>query len=342
MDLKTDTILTFGELLLRLSLDAQGNWLKNKNFPFFIGGAELNVATALALWGLRTRYFTAMPDNHMSREIILQLQQQNIDTSKIHYDRKRIGIFYLTSGQDMKNDSLIYDRSESSFAELKPGIINWDSVLDGITWFHFSAICPAISNDTAALCNEALEAASQKGITISVDLNYRSMLWKYGKSPNQVMPHLIKYCDVIMGNLWAADIMLGMSFTSDNGELEGERRYIKMAKISSEKIMEQFPKCKMVANTFRFDKDGRVSYYATLHADGNSYQSKKYQSDFIKNKVGSGDCFMAGLIYGIYNRLPAQLTLEFAAAAGFTKLFIPGDATTATVAQIKNTINNEK
>ncbi len=341
MSLKTQpcgTILTFGELLLRIALDAKRDWLKKKHFPFFIGGAELNVATALALWGLPTRHFTAMPDNYMCRELVLMLQQQNIDTSQIHYDGKRLGIFYLTSGQDMKHDAVIYDRSGSSFAELRPGIVDWDAVLMGVSWFHFSAICPAISQHTADLCEEVLKVASAKGITISIDLNYRSKLWKYGKLPSQVMPPLVKYCDIIMGNLWAADIMLGLSSATGIDESEKKAGYLRRANLLSAKIMQQFPNCRMVANTFRFDNDGLINYYTTLYTTGNFYQSAAYQSNSITNKVGSGDCFMAGLIYGVYTNLPAQQTLAYATAAAFTKLFIPGDATTATVDEINKAI----
>jgi len=159
---KPGAILSFGELLLRICPDADGNWLNNNTLPFYIAGAELNVATALALWGLPSKYFTVLPDNNLSRQIIAYLQKKNLDTNPVFYDGKRIGLFYLTLGNDIKHDALIYDREHSSFAGLKPGMVNWDKMLDGVSWFHFSAICPAVSQDAADVCLEVLEAASKK------------------------------------------------------------------------------------------------------------------------------------------------------------------------------------
>ena len=163
---KLGSILSFGELLLRICPDADGNWLKENSLPFHVGGAELNVATALALWGLPTKYFTALPDNHMSAQLVDYLQQKNIDTSSIFYTGDRIGLFYLTPGRDMKHNALIYDRAGSAFARLKPGMVDWDKALEDVSCFHFSAICPAISQNVADVCKEVLEAASRKNITI--------------------------------------------------------------------------------------------------------------------------------------------------------------------------------
>jgi 2-dehydro-3-deoxygluconokinase len=178
---KSGAVLSFGELLLRIAPDAGGNWLNDNTLPTYIGGAELNVATALALWNVPSRYFTALPNNGLSVQIVAYLNKKNIDTSPVYYHGDRIGLYFLTKGKDLKHDALIYDRANSAFAGLKPGMIDWDKALDGVSWFHFSAICPAISQQVADMCLEALEAASAKGITISVDLNYRSKLWQYGK-----------------------------------------------------------------------------------------------------------------------------------------------------------------
>src|SRR5260221_8681741 len=196
------SILSFGELLLRICPDADGEWLNNNLLPFYVGGAELNVATALAIWGLSSKYFTALPDNGLSAQIKKFLQNKGIDTSAIHTNGKRIGLYFLTKGQDLKHDALIYDRADSAFAGLKPGLIDWDKILEGVSWFHFSAICPAISQNVADLCKEVLEVASKKNITISVDMNYRSKLWQYGKSPIEGMSGLVNYCDLGMGNLF--------------------------------------------------------------------------------------------------------------------------------------------
>ncbi len=332
---KPGAVLCFGELLLRICPDADGKWLDENNLPFYIAGAELNAATALALWGLPAKYFTVLPDNHVSAQVIGYIQKKNIDTGPILYDGNRIGVYYLTPGKDMKNNALIYDRAYSSFAELKPGTVNWDTVLDGISWFHFSAICPALSQNAADVCSEVLEAASKKGITISIDLNYRSKLWQYGKSSQQIMPGLVKYCNLVMGNIWAAETLLGIPTSVT--ETADKTTYLNAAQKTSAQIMEQYPACKAVANTFRFDA-GDIQYYSTLLTSDGFYTSAEYQSETIVDKVGSGDCFMAGLIYGFYNQIGAQQTLEFATAAAFQKLFINGDITNKSVEEITKAI----
>ncbi|MFA6247767.1 MAG: sugar kinase [Mucilaginibacter sp.] len=338
---KSGAVLSFGELLLRIAPDAGGNWLNDNTLPTYIGGAELNVATALALWDVPSRYITALPNNGLSEQIIAYLNKKNINTSSVFYHGDRIGLYFLTKGKDLKHDALIYDRANSAFAGLKAGMIDWDKVLDGVSWFHFSAICPAISQQVADVCLEALEAASAKGITISVDLNYRSKLWQYGKQPQDVMPALVKYCDVIMGNIWAAEKMLGIEVFGDIHESGQKSIYLKEALSSSERIIGQFPKCKAVANTFRFDEADDIKYYTALFIDGTFNTSHEYCTTTIVDKVGTGDCFMAGLIYGFYNNQPAQQTLDFATAAAFTKLFIASDATTNSVEEIIGAIKYE-
>ncbi|AMR33614.1 carbohydrate kinase [Mucilaginibacter sp. PAMC 26640] len=334
----TGSVLTFGEMLLRLCPDAGGSWLGNEQLPFHVGGAELNAASALALWQVPTRYFTALPANGLSDQLISYVNKRNIDTSAIHLGSGRLGLFYLTKGKDMKHDAVIYDRAGSAFAELTSGIINWDEVLKGVSWFHFSAICPALTQQTANLCEEVLKAASKKNITISLDLNYRAKLWQYGKQPNQVMPALAKYCTLIMGNVWAAEKLLKVPVTPEMHESGQKSIYLKEALLSSETIIKEFPNCKAVANTFRFDEGNGIRYYTTLYTDNKFYNSAEYSSDFVTDKVGSGDCFMAGLIYGFYNHLSPQETLDYATAAAFTKLFIAGDATTSTITEVQNAI----
>ncbi len=333
-------ILSFGELLLRFSPDTSGDWLKSNGLPVYVVGAELNVANSLSLWGLPAKYFTALPENDLTAQIVSSLQDKGIDTSSIFYGGNRVGLYYLTELKDIKNNALVYDRANSSFAGLKTGMIDWDKVLEGVSWFHFSAICPALGQDTADVCAEALEAASAKNITISVDLNYRFKLWQYGKSPLQIMPGLVKYCDLIMGNVWAAEMMLGIPVIPNIHESGQKSIYLKEALKTSEKIMEQNPKCKAVANTFRFDATNDIKYYTTLYVDSQLYNSAEYETGYVIDKVGSGDCFMAGLIYGFYNGdgKNAQQVLEFATAAAFEKLFVKGDTTNRTVDDIKKTM----
>ncbi len=334
-------VLCFGEILLRLSPSSDGNWLKKNVMPVYIGGAELNVASALSKWDIPVCYCTAMPDNYLSKEITKELHRKNIDTASIHFSGNRIGIYFLVQGTDLKHDGVIYDRDHSSFAELKPGVLDWDKILHEISWFHFSAISPALNVNIAAVCKEGLEAASKKNITISVDLNHRAKLWQYGKTPKVVMPELVQYCDVVMGNIWSANALLGIDLDENIHQRGNKRDYLVHAKATSISIQQKFPKCKSVANTFRFDhnKEGIV-YYASLYKDGHQYNSEEFLSEKIIDKVGSGDCFMAGLIYGLHHKNDLQDIINFSAAAAYGKFHEKGDSTEQDVSSIWLLLSN--
>ncbi len=331
--------LCFGELLLRLSPSSDGEWLQQHSLPAFVGGAECNVATALALWGMPSGYCTAMPDNFLSRQLAGYLEQKKMDTSAIHYGGSRLGIYYLQPGTDVKNSGVIFDRAGSAFAELQKGMINWENSFKGVSWFHFSAIAASLSASAAAVCKEALEVASAKGISISVDLNYRSKLWQYGKQPVEIMPALVDHCDLVMGNIWSAHMMLGIPLQEEWIKQGTKNAYLQQAEATSKAIQQQFPKVKSVANTFRFDMEEGIQYYTTLFQQ-QLLVSAEYSATKVLDKVGSGDCFMAGLIYGMNHGFAPQQTLDFAAAAAFNKLFIPGDTTNQSVQEIKATIKN--
>ena len=208
----------FGEILLRMSPELGGRWLADAQMPVYIGGAEANVARALAQWGLPVTYGTAMPEHYLSREIETNLQGLGVRTSVL-WTGSRIGTYYLPQGSDLQHAGVIYDRAHSSFAELVPGMIDWETVLKGTTWFHFSAISPALTPSVASVCREALEAATRLGITVSIDLNYRAKLWQYGASPIEVMPELVQYCDVVMGNPVGGRNLVGHSSRSGGSRL---------------------------------------------------------------------------------------------------------------------------
>jgi 2-dehydro-3-deoxygluconokinase len=231
---------------------------------------------------------------------------------------------------------VLYDRAYSSFSKLQPGEINWDKVFDGVSWFHFSAICPAINQQVAEVCKDGLQVAQQKGITISIDLNYRSKLWQYGKQPVQIMPELLSYANVVMGNIWAAEKMLGIDIS--NQHLKSREDFLEASTETSKAILKNYPNVKTVANTFRFDKNGGIEYYSSLYKEGKLYPSQLLETSTIVDKVGSGDTFMAGLIYAMLNKFSEQETIEFATAAAFKKLFIKGDHCNCTVEEIRKDI----
>ena len=231
----------------------------------------------------------------------------------------------------------IYDRKNSSVSQLQPNTIDWEKILNDVSWLHVSAITPALSDNLVEVCKEAFEIASKKNITISIDLNYRAKLWQ-DKNPQDIIPQLVQYCDVVMGNIWSAEKMLGIAMSEKINEQSTKENYLNQAEATSKKIKKLFPKVQIVANTFRFDHgENGINYYATLHAD-KLLASKEYFAKQIVDKVGSGDCFMAGLIYSFFNKYSLQQTLEFAAAAAFTKLFVESDVTTKTVDDIKKCI----
>jgi len=195
--------------------------------------------------------------------------KKKIGTSKIALCGSRIGTYYLPQGADLKNAGVIYDRANSSFAEMKAGDISWDDFFSGVSWFHFSAISPALSQQAADVCKVALREASSRGITISVDLNFRARLWQYGKKPLDIMPSLVEYCHVVMGNIWSAEPLLGIQVDPDIHNKKSKSAYLEHASRTSEKIMTIFPKINGVANTFRFQEGEGIRYYATLDsADG--------------------------------------------------------------------------
>jgi 2-dehydro-3-deoxygluconokinase len=318
--MKPVKVISYGEILFRFSPE----WDKNTS-ALYIGGAEGNMAASLALWGTPVAYISKVPDNGMSRQVLQQLENAGIATDRMLWGGDRIGTYYLAQGSDLKHAEVVYDRKYSSFSEIRPGETDWDKLLENAEWFHWSAITPALSQQAATVCKEALEAASRKGLTISTDLNYRSKLWQYAK-PFQVMPELVQYCDVIMGNIWAAHQMLDTTLDTVALEQNKKEIYLEQAIKVAAEIIEKYPRCKHVAFTFRFsDGPTHNRYYATYYHQGRQSVSKQYETNEVVDRVGSGDSFMAGLIHGITEGADAQQTISFAAAAAYAKFFVKGD-----------------
>ena len=324
-------VFCFGEILLHYAPPMNSDFIERQHMPFYLGGAELNVASALAKWDMPVKYGTAMPSHFLSDTIIGHLSKKNIDTSAIQISGNRIGCFYLATGLDMKNAAVVYDRTNSSFAEIKKGSIDWKEILKDVHWFHFSAISASLTQNATDLCEEALIAATEMGIPISVDLNYRAKLWKYGKTPIEVMSQLVKYCTVLMGNLWAVEDMLGISSSIKSSIGCSDEQLALAANSSMLKLKQQFPLLNTVAYTFRLAE----TYFGLMFNKNNFYKSPTYKIIDVKNIVGTGDCFMAGLIYGIRHQHTPEEIINFAAAAAVGKLYELGDATEQSLEQIK-------
>jgi 2-dehydro-3-deoxygluconokinase len=320
-------VLSFGEILLRYALPSEQNWLSGASINAYLGGAEMNVGVALAQWGDSVKYCSAVPDNFLGKQLINNLENAKIDTSAMQIMGDRVGVYYVPEGEDVKNAGVFYDRANSAFSQLKTGQINWEAIMEDCDWFHFSAIAAALNHDVTAVCHEALEVAQRKGLTISLDLNYRSKLWQYVPSPIPIMQPLAAYCDVIMGNVWAANTLLGVALGDAPKDRFHKENCLSQAHDTAQNLFALYPKLQTIANTYRFTEGEYVHYYATLHDKKHDFCSETHETNSVIDKVGSGDCFMAALIYGLRQNLDYQKIIAVSASAAFYKLQEKGDAT---------------
>lgn len=319
-------ILVFGELLLRFS-SAEAQFIGGDHaVSLYPGGSEANVSATLAHWKEPVSYMTAVPDNKLAKSALDILNRIGADTSETLLLGSRIGLYFLLSANGLSNGEVVYDRKFSSFSTLQPGTIDWENILKHYSWFHFTALTPALNEQTATVCLEALQAARKLGLQISVDLNYRNRLWDYGKEPVDVIPQLARYCDVIMGNIWAAAKMLGTSVDHSLNRNTSITDYQIAAQASASEIFKNYPQCKHIANTFRFMDNPRHNlFYGTYHTPGQDYNSPTYETHEVADRIGSGDAFMAGFIYGLRHFSNGQDIINRATSAGYRKLFVKGD-----------------
>lgn len=306
--------------------------------PVYLGGAELNVATALAGWNLPVKYITALPEHYLSREIIQHLSQKNVDTASIYISGNRIGTYYIPQGADLKSAGVIYDRAGSSFSSLTTGTINWNETLEDCSWFHCTAINPALNEEAAAVCVEAIQTASEKGLTISIDLNYRSKLWQYGQQPATVMPQLVQYADVLMGNIWAAEQLLGIPSPVKESTGKTKEELVAAAETVFGLVQQQYPKIKTQAFTFRLEEE----YFSVAKQEEQIAVSATFPLNNIIDKAGSGDCFMAGLIYGLEHKHPLQEIINYSSAAAVGKMQEKGDATAQSITDIQKRVSENE
>ena len=326
--------ITFGEIMLRLKPPHWERFFQSPLLEATFGGGEANVAGGLARFGLNVAYVSVIPNNPIGDACIGELRKQDVDTSLIVRKGNRLGIYFLEAGANQRPSKVIYDRSHSAIAETKPGDINWDKVFDGASWFHISGITPAISLSASELSIEAVKKAREKGITVSCDLNFRKKLWKYGKSAPQVMGELVKYIDIALGNEEDCQKSLGIKVDVDveSGRLQTEK-YREL----TDRVLNLYPNIKKIAITLRESHSANNNgWSAVLNNREEFIISKKYEINNIIDRVGAGDTFTAGLIYGFNNLHSDKEALEFAVAASCFMHSIPGDLPLLSVEEVKS------
>ena len=326
--------ITFGEIMLRLKPLNSKRLFQSPLLEATFGGGEANVAVGLARFGLNVAYVSVIPNNPIGDACIGELRRQGVDTSLIVRKGDRLGIYFLEAGANQRPSKVIYDRSHSAIAESKPGDINWGRVFDGASWFHITGITPAISLSASELSLEAVKKAREKGIIISCDLNFRGKLWKYGKSAPEVMTELVRYIDIAVGNEEDCQKSLGVKVDID---VESGRLQVEKYKELTDKILSLYPNIKKIAITLRESHSANYNgWSAVLNNREEFFISKKYEIHNIVDRVGGGDTFAAGLIYGFNNLNSDKETLEFAVAASCLVHSIPGDLPLLSVEEVKS------
>ncbi len=326
-------VVTFGEIMLRLKSPGFERLLQTPVLEATFGGGESNVAQSLAHYGIDVRFVSALPQNAIGDACITELRRSGVDTRHILRRGDRIGIYFLETGANQRPSTVLYDRSGSAIAESQPGDFDWDYIFEDVDWFHFTGITPAISASAAALCREAVSAASARGITISCDYNFRKKLWKWGKSAPEVMRDLVESVDVGIANEEDCQKSLGIRTEAEveGGSLDSDR-YRGIA----ERVMADFPNLKKQAITLRESHSAdHNGWSAVLHTGDKFLKSRRYSITDIVDRVGGGDSFAGGLIYGMLTYQDDQKALEFAAAASCLKHSIPGDANRVKVSEVE-------
>jgi len=327
--------ITFGEIMLRLKTPGYEKFFQSPLLEATFGGGEANVAVGLARLGLEVAYISVIPDNLIGNACIKELKKHNVDTSFILRKGDRLGIYFLETGANQRPSKVVYDRSHSAIAETEPGEINWDRIFEEASWFHISGITPAISLSAAKLSLEAVKKAREKKVTISCDLNFRKKLWKYGKSAPEIMGELIKYVDIVIGN--EEDCQKSLGIKIENIDIESGNLQAKKYEELTNKILENYPNIKKISITLRESHSANYNgWSAILNNRKEFFVSKKYEIHHIVDRVGAGDTFSAGLIYGLNQLKDDRETLEFAVAASCLMHSIPGDLPLISVEEVKN------
>jgi 2-dehydro-3-deoxygluconokinase len=334
-------VATFGEIMLRLSAHGYERFTQSKQFDVQFGGGEANVAVSLANYGIPADFITRLPQNDIAKACLMELKRHGVGIDKIIPGGDRLGIYFLETGSVARASKVIYDRAYSSMATIQPGMINWDKAFEGVTWFHWTGITPAIAEGTSRVCLEAIQAANKRGITVSTDLNYRKNLWNYGKKASEVMPELVAGCDIILGNEEDAEKVFGIKPETTNltsGHIQAaDYEWV------CRQLMQQFPRTKKVIITLRGSINANHNTWSGVLWNGkNLLQAPTYDITHIVDRVGGGDSFMGGLIYGLITyKGEDQKALDFAVAASCLKHTIPGDFNLVSVEEVEKLMGGD-
>lgn len=327
-------VVTFGEIMMRLSPPGFQRFAQARSFDVTFGGGEANVAVTLANFGIPVDFVTRVPQNDLGDACVNYLRQFGVGTTKIVRGGERIGIYFLENGAVQRGSKVVYDRSGSSIATVEPGMIDWKTAFNGASWFHVTGITPAISKGCAEAALEAARTAEKMGLTVSVDLNYRAKLWKWGKPAREVMTDLVECADIAIGNEEDAEKVFGVQ--APGADAVAGRVDPNDYRVVAEKLKAQFPNLEKVAITVRGSVSASHNTWSGVLYDKAFYTAQVYDITHIVDRVGGGDAFAGGLIYGLlkYGE-DAQKALDFAVAAGCLKHTIPGDMNMVTVSEVE-------
>ena len=337
-------VVTFGEVMLRLKSPGNERLFQSPLLEATFGGGEANVAVSLANFGLPVSFTTVLPASTIGDACIRELRSFGVDTSCIARSGERLGIYFLETGSNQRPSVVVYDRSNSSIATADIHVIDWDAVFQGSSWFHLTGITPAISKNSAELCLAALTAARRHGVTVSCDYNYRAKLWKWGRPAQDVMGEIVSLVDVGIANEEDCQKALGIQIPQPavKDSVEGGRIDVEYYRDLSNAVLAQFPNLKKQAITLRESINAEHNGWSgCLNNRNDFFVSKRYEITDIVDRVGGGDAFAAGLIYGLETHMPDDRALEFAVAASCLKHTIPGDYNRVSVIEVKNLMGGD-
>ncbi len=333
-------IVTFGEVMLRLATPDYLRFSQSSHLVSTFGGGEANVAVSLASYGIPVDFVTCLPGNDIGYWCEKEIKKHGVCTKNIVWGGERLGIYFLETGAVSRGSNVIYDRAHSAVSEINPGKIDWDEVFSDAQWFHWTGITPAISKNAAQICLEAVKKAREKGLTVSCDLNFRKKLWKWGKSAGEIMPDLVKECDIILGNEEDSEKVFGIKPEGVDlikGEIKAGA-YESVAK----QLMRKFPKAKKVIITLRGSINANHNTWSGVLFNGRKLlKAPEYQITHIVDRIGGGDSFMAGLIYGLITYKNDQKALEFAVAASCLKHTVYGDFNLVSVDEVEKLMTGD-